>query len=109
MKILTAADDDLDDTVVEEIDRLREEGVPTRKAFLSEMLCLRFPKEYPVWNRPIEAYLQDVGFKAPRKASDGARYVDLAKKLRSSLLQIPDHPAQNLAELDVVIWLKYGK
>ncbi|PNE12583.1 MAG: hypothetical protein CR217_02505 [Beijerinckiaceae bacterium] len=105
----SAKDDDRDDIVVEEIDRLREERVPTRKAFLSEMLCLRFPKEYPVWNKPVEAYLQAVGFKAPRKASDGVRYVDLAKKLRFSLLQNPDHPAQNLAELDVVIWLGYGQ
>lgn len=109
MKIVDAPDDDRDDIVVEEIDRLREERVPTRKAFLSEMLCLRFPKEYPVWNKPVEAYLQAVWFKAPRKASDGVRYVDLAKKLRFSLLQNPDHPAQNLAELDVVIWLGYGQ
>jgi hypothetical protein len=29
--------------------------------------------------------------------------------MRNSLLQNPNHPAKNLAELDTVIWLKYGK
>lgn len=50
-----------------------------------------------------------VKFKAPRGASEGARYVDLAKKLRFSLLQNPKHPAKNLAEIDAVIWLAFGK
>jgi hypothetical protein len=73
------------------------------------MLCLRFPEEYPVLNQPVQAYLRAVEFKAPRLASEGARFIDLAKKLRFSLLNDPDHPAKNLAELDTVIWLAYGK
>jgi len=109
VKILDAADDDRDDVVREEIDRLKEQDVPTRGAFLSEMLCLRFPEEYPVLNQPVQAYLRAVEFKAPRLASEGARFIDLAKKLRFSLLNDPDHPAKNLAELDTVIWLAYGK
>jgi HKD family nuclease len=105
--IIDAADEDRDDVVVEEIDRLCKAGVPARGAFLSEMLCLRFPDEYPVLNKPVHQYLIDVKFKAPDGASEGVRYLDLAKKLRFSLLQNQRHPAKNLAELDTVIWLQY--
>lgn len=108
MRILDAAEEDRDDVVREEIDALRQEGVVTRKAFLSEMLCLRFPEEYPVLNKPVQNYLAAVKFRAPRGASEGSRYIDLARKLRYSLLQNPGHPAQNLAELDAVIWLAFG-
>src|SRR5260221_7751001 len=45
IRILDATDDDRDDVVVEEIDNLSEQHVATRKAFLSEMLCLRFPEQ----------------------------------------------------------------
>jgi HKD family nuclease len=107
--IIDAADEDRDDIVVEEIDRLHKNGVPARKAFLSEMLCLRYPDDYPLLNRPVHKYLKDVKFKAPHGASEGVRFLDLAKKLRLSLLQNPHHPAKNLAELDTVIWLQYGE
>jgi len=109
LKILKASDEDRDDVVAEEIDALRQKQVVTRKAFLSEMLCLRFPSEYPVLNQPVRDYLKAVKFKPPRGSSEGTRYVDLAKQLRFSLLQNPSHPAKNLAELDTVIWLAYGK
>lgn len=109
LRILDAADEDRDDIVSSEIDWLREQKVPTRGAFLSEMLCLRFPEVYPVLNQPVQDYLKAVKFKGPRVASEGARFIDLAKKLRASLLQNPGHPAKNLAELDMVIWLAYGK
>jgi hypothetical protein len=109
MRIIDASGDDRDDAVVEEIDDLRERGVTARKAFLTKMLCLYFPKEYPVWNGPTEQYLKRIKFRSPRGASEGARFVDMAKKLRFALLQNPHHPAKNLAELDVVIWAKYGK
>jgi hypothetical protein len=45
----------------------------------------------------------------PRRSSEGARYFDLAKKLRESLRQNPNYPAKNLAVLDTVIWRKYHK
>ena len=109
LRILDATDEDRDDVVVDEIDALRNQRVVTRRAFLSEMLCLQFPGEYPVLNQPVQDYLKEVKFKAPRGASEGARYVDLAKKLRFSLLQNPKHPAKNLAEIDAVIWLAFGK
>lgn len=109
LRILAATEEDRDDVVEEEIDALHQKHVATRKSFLSEMLCLEFPEEYPVLNKPVQNYLAIVDFKAPRGASEGSRYIDLARKLRSSLLQNPGHPAKNLAELDAVIWLAYGK
>lgn len=108
VRILEAPDENRDDVVVEEIDRLDRLGVATRKAFLSEMLCLRFPEHYPVLNQPVRAYLQHMEYEALRGASEGSRYVDLARRFRFSLQQNPDHPAKNLAELDTVIWLEYG-
>ena len=76
---------------------------------MSEMLCLRFPKEYPLLDTPVKKYLKSVAFKAPRTASEGASFIHLAKTLRSSLLDDPGYPAKNLAELDTVIWLVFGK
>ena len=109
VRIYDAIDEDRDDVVIEEIDRLNEKQIPTRKAFLFEMLCLNFPDHYPILNAPVWQYLKSVKFKAPRGASEGVRYIDLARKLRVSILQNPGHPAKNLAELDTVIWLEYGK
>jgi HKD family nuclease len=107
VQIMNANADDRDDIVAEEIDKLSKKGVPARRAFLSEMLCLKFPEEYPVLNNPIQKYLNHVKFRTPRGASEGARFIVLAKKLRFSLLQNVDHPARNLAELDNVIWSVY--
>jgi hypothetical protein len=39
---------------------------------------------------------------------EGARYIHIAKALRRALRDDPDHPARNLAELDVAIWLAYA-
>jgi hypothetical protein len=109
IKILSATDEDRDDVVSEEIDELNKKMIPTRGAFLSEMLCLRFPDDYPVLNEPVWEYLKAVKYRAPRKSSEGTSFIFLATALRSSLLQNPGHPAKNLAELDSVIWLAYGK
>ena len=92
-----------------EIDALREKGVRSRGAFLSEMLCLRFPDLYPVKNEPVEGFLAAIKFKGPRGASEGVAYVDLAQRLRMTLRANPKHPAKNIAELDAVLWLAYGK
>ena len=109
LRILGAKDEDRDDIVVEEIDTLQQKNVVTRNAFLSEMLCLQFPEAYPVVSKPVQDYLKFVSFKAPRGSSEGSRYIDLARKLRFSLIQNPDHPARTLAELDAVVWLVFGK
>ncbi|MEA3429348.1 MAG: hypothetical protein U9Q84_09125, partial [Thermodesulfobacteriota bacterium] len=109
LRLLASHEGDRDDSVADEIDRLADQDVPARKAFLSEMLCLEFPQEYPVLNDPVHEYLKHIKFQAPRGSSEGAKYIDLAKKLRFSLIQNPDHVAKNIAELDAVIWLAYGK
>lgn len=108
IKIVESSEEDRDDTVIEEIDKLKKKNAPARKAFLSEMLCLRFPDRYPVLNKPVQAYLKSVKFKAPQGSTEGARYIDLAKKLRISLIRTKGYPAKSLAELDAVIWLKFG-
>lgn len=105
LKIVDADVHERDDTVVSEIDRLN--GNPARKAFLSEMLCLEFPELYPVLNKPVQNYLLDAKLRGSPKMSEGARYLDIALKLRLSLDQNPLHPAKNIAELDTVIWLAY--
>ena len=107
VKIYNSSKLDRDDVVTHEIDKLAEFKNTARTAFLSEILCLTFPDEYPVLNKPVYAYISDIDLKAPRGASEGSKYIDLAKKLRFSLLQNPRHPAKNLAELDTVIWLEY--
>ena len=109
LKIVRAADADRDDVVAQEIDRLADDKVPTRRSFLSEMLCLRFPDVYPVWNKPTNDYFRTIKLRPPRGASEGERYVYFAKTLRDLLRENPNHPAKNLAELDVVIWLDYAQ
>lgn len=109
LAILDAEEEDRDDAVKQQIDSLHDRNVPTRKSLLTEWLCLEFPLAYPVLNQPIQNFLKAKKFKAQRGASEGARYIDLASKLRLSLRQNPKHPAKNLAELDTVIWLQYGK
>jgi hypothetical protein len=104
--LLDARSEDRDDVVVAEIDRLCQENIQTRGAFLSDMLCLMFPDDYPLLNEPVQRYRSD-RLEPPRGASEGVCFLDLAKKLRLSLLQNPKYPAQNLAELDAVIWLSY--
>jgi HKD family nuclease len=108
LTILASDEDRRDDVVVAELDRLADEKNPARRAFLSEMLCLEFPKYFPVVNKPVETYLVSIDFKPPSGASEGAVYRDLAQKLRVSLLRLPDYPAKNLAELDAVIWFAHS-
>jgi hypothetical protein len=107
LKFVDADDDDRDDVTIAEIDRLAEKKIPTRSAFLSEMLCLSFPQFFPVVNKPVKNYLRHINFRPPSGASEGAIYLDLAQKLRLSLRQRPDYPAKNLAELDAVIWQRF--
>lgn len=109
IRIINSKDGDRDDVVVKELDRLKLLKNPARRAFLSEILCLTYPDKYPVLNKPVNSYLADIKFRAPKGASEGAAYLDLSKKLRSSIALNPTHPAKNLAELDAVIWLEYGE
>lgn len=47
--------------------------------------------------------MKAVRFRAPHGITQGGRYLELAKKLRVSLLQNLNHPAKNLAEIDTVV------
>lgn len=98
-----------DDEVRRQLDLLHSSRNSARKAFLSEMLCLRFPDLYPVLNDPVRHFLADSGIRTQRGASEGASYIDLARKLRLALRSEPKHPARNLAELDHLIWGAYGR
>jgi HKD family nuclease len=107
LKIIDAKPAKRDDVAVAEIDRLAQQKNPARRAFLSEMLCLEFPELYPVLNQPVQLYLSDVKFRGSSGMTEGAKYLDLALRLRLSLAQNPQHPAKSIAELDTVIWLAY--
>jgi hypothetical protein len=63
LRIVESSDADRDDTVVAEIDYLSRNELPTRNSFLSEMLCLAFPSEYPVLNQPVKDYLKAIKFR----------------------------------------------
>jgi len=98
----------LDNLVRKEIDRLAEAQNPNRGAWLSEMLCHYFPDRYPLLNGPVRVWLQYNKYRAPRKASEGAKYIDLALKLRQAVKQNTKNKAQNLLELDHAIWQWYA-
>lgn len=105
--ILNADDVDRDDVVASQIDLLERMHVPTRRALLSEMLCLFFPDSYPVLNTPVIRFRSAVRLRKIRGASAGSDYIYLARTLRNAIRQNPDHLAKNLAEADAVIWLQY--
>ena len=107
MRIVDAKPSERDDEVARQLDGLLDANNPARRAFLSEMLRQRFPRLYPVLNKPVQQFLTTIKFKALRGASEGAKYVDLARRLRFTLRANPEYPAKNLAELDAVIWQKY--
>ena len=99
--------------VRKEIDRLASADNPTRGAWLSEMLCHFFPDKYPLLNKPVKVWLQHNKYKGPSKSSEGAKYIDLAIKLRNALKSNTANRAKNIAELDHAIWKwyhnKFGK
>jgi hypothetical protein len=89
--------------VVQVIDELTASNVPTRRALLSELLCLFFPAEYPVSNEPVASYVRPY-VKAPYGSTEGAKYLHLALSLRAALRENPQYPAKDLLELDGLIW-----
>jgi len=106
LRVLSVSNQLRDDFVQQEMDRLADLRVPTRKALFSELLCLHFPKSYPLLNGPVEWYLEQNKFRAPRGSTEGGHYIDLSRKLRAALKQNPSHAAKTLAELDAVIFLE---
>ncbi|MEI9929926.1 MAG: hypothetical protein WDM89_05015 [Rhizomicrobium sp.] len=61
LSIVGAVDHKRDDVVREQIDQLKRDKVPTRRALLSEMLCLLFPDRYPILNTPVRRYRSALG------------------------------------------------
>jgi hypothetical protein len=94
----------LDQLVIKEIDQLNRTRNPTRRAWLSEMLCHYFPERYPIINKPVQKWLSQIKLRGRRGATEGQRYIELAQKLRLAVQN--EHPAgsRNLAELDGAIW-----
>jgi HKD family nuclease len=109
VKIIDVDENDRDDIVAEEIDRLAAIEVPTRRSFLSEMLCLNFPDKYHLINNPVHQFLGENKLMAPRGSSEGAAYIYYATALRAALVQDTYYPAKNLAELDAAIWGLYWR
>lgn len=99
----------LDNLVRKEIDRLASVENPNRGAWFSEMLCHFFPGRYPILNKPVRVWLQHNKFKGPRKASEGALYIDLSIKLRDALANNKANTARDLSELDLAIWQWYHR
>ncbi|MGY3306931.1 hypothetical protein ACVK1X_006262 [Pseudomonas sp. PvR086] len=104
-RVLDAEESARDEVVAGEIDRLADEGVTTRGALFSEMLCQFFPKRYHLKDKPVSDWLKATGASKPRGASKGFKYIHSARLLRAALKREKDYPAKNLAELDAIIWL----
>ncbi len=105
LEVCDARDEERDEVVRAQKDLLKKKKVPTRGSVFAELLCHYFPDLYPVLNEPVGEWAKRVGYRAPRGASEGNRYLLLAKTLRAALAQKPrNYPAKNLAELDIYIW-----
>jgi hypothetical protein len=94
----------LDGKVRYEIDRLAKAQNAVRTAWFSEMLCHYFPDHYPLMNKPVITWLRHIKYQAPLNASEGARYIHLARNLRHAIEGNTKNEARNLAELDHGIW-----
>ncbi|WP_343577870.1 phospholipase D family protein [Pseudomonas sp.] len=94
-----------DAMVAEQINRMTDLRLPTRGALFSEMLCQFFPRRYHVLNGPVRGWLAGTGITNPRGAGRGERYINSARLLRAALHRAEGYPADNLAELDSIIWL----
>jgi len=102
-RILHASGPERDWIVRDEIDRLGKLGIPVRGAWLSEMLCHFFPDQYPLVDRPIKKWLAAQKWRPQRGSTEGARYVQFAKALRSAIRQAKQGP-RDMPEADAVAW-----
>jgi hypothetical protein len=108
-KSMTASQSSLDDIVKKEIDNLAEKENPLRRSWFSEMLCHFSPDKYPLIDAPVQRWLKYNKYRAPRNSSEGARYIDLAIKMRQAIkVKNSKTKIKNLAELDTAIW-KWNK
>lgn len=104
VRVLDAPFAGRDRVVIQEINRLTVMKLSTRGALFSEMLCQLFPKYYYVLNGPVRDWFANLDIAFPRGLSKGERYVNSARLLRAALKRADDYPAENLAELDCIIW-----
>lgn len=104
VRVLDAPFAGRDRVVIQEFNRLTVMKLPTRGALFSEMLCQFFPKQYYVLNRPVRDWFTRLDIVFPRGLSEGEQYVNRARLLRAALKRADDYPAENLAELDCIIW-----
>jgi hypothetical protein len=93
-----------DRIVIQEIDCLHLARNPARRAWLSEILCHFYPELYPVMNTPIQKWLSKINLRPRRGATEGQRYIDLARTLRVTTTNSHPAGARTLAELDGAIW-----
>ena len=103
LKIYESNNSNRDEIVKNEIQRLNECKVSSRGSLLSELLCLEYPNNYPLLNKPVRNFLNNIGCKLP--SDDGERYIEVALNLRSILSDLDK--INNLAELDIIIQDKY--
>ena len=106
MRILDAQVVSRDRVVKVEIDRLRHNGVNTRGALLSEMLCQFFPTQYHVLDKPVKDWLRHSDLDRVGGATEGENYIRSARLFRIALNRAKDYPAKNIGELDALIWLQ---
>jgi hypothetical protein len=108
-KSIAASQSSLDDIVKKEIDNLVEKDNPLRRSWLSEMLCHFFPEKYPLIDEPVQTWLKCNKYRAPRNSSEGAKYIDLAIKMRQAIKGVgAKSKIKDLPELDTAIW-KWNK
>ena len=104
LKIINGPKDifDLDIMVQSEIDYLKKKKNPVRGAWYTEMLCHFYPRYYPLLNQPVKEWLKLKKWNAQRGATEGSKYIELARKMRNTIKQ--NREIATLAELDNVIW-----
>jgi hypothetical protein len=107
-RILNADEVARDQIVKLVIDDFANQQLSTRRSVLSEPLCEFYPKRYPLINRPVKDWIIKMNYQPPAGASEGAKYIDMANKMRSTLehnnRKAGRMRAQNLFELDYQIW-----
>jgi len=92
----------IDDCVAAEMDLLKGNGNPVRKAWFTEMLCHYYPDLYPLLDRPVFEWLKNHEYRLYQNLLDGTKYIELSRALRI-LVANNKSVIANLAELDIVL------
>lgn len=107
--VIKAKPAERDSVVVKVLNQLQDAGVSTRAAVMSEFLCQLFPSEYPLLDAPVKKWRSKAGFDRRVGGTEGERYLRLARAMRAALNEAGPRRLgiADLAELDVLIWLKF--